>query len=124
MNNKEQAPLVMAQEYWMNTHLSVARFSGCVRVFGHEYYVVDKNGRDLYECTKIANMEGRTKAIEAGEPADLCRKDFMKTYRKLGRDKVLELLKDGKSKKEIDEYAKSVVAEKTKVPKAEQMNLF
>lgn len=107
MNNKnDTAPLVMTEGYWRNSQLSVARHYGRVSVFGHEYWIVDKHGRDLFECTHIANKEGRSMAIMPGEPADLCRRDFMKTYRKLGRDRVIELLKQGKTKKEIEQVAK------------------
>lgn len=106
-NDNDNAPLVMTEEYWRNTQLSIARHYGRVQVYGHEYWIVDKMGRDLFECTAIADREGREKAIEPGEPADLCRRDFMKTYRRLGRDRVLELLKQGKTKGEIEQIAKT-----------------
>ena len=127
MKRKQQdnSPLVITQEVWMNGYLSVARHYGRVNVYGHDYWIVDKFGRDVYECTHLANKYGWDKAIPAGEPADLCRRDFMKTYRKLGRDKVIELLKQGKSKEEIDEYAKSINEEKEeKEVKTAQLDLF
>ena len=102
----DTAPLVITEEYWRNSQLSIARHYGGVKVYGYEYCIVDKQGRDLFECTRLANKEGRSMAIMPGEPADLCRKDFMKTYRKLGRDRIIELLKQGKSKKEIEQIAK------------------
>lgn len=120
---QDNSPLVITQEVWMNGYLSIARHYGRVSVYGHEYWIVDKCGRDVCECTHLANKYGCDKAIPAGEPADLCRRDFMKTYRKLGRDKVIELLKQGKSKEEIDEYAKSIKEEK-KVVNNKQMELF
>ena len=103
---KDDAPLVMAKEYWMNTQLSLAKYYGRVKAFGYEYWIVDKTGRDLFECSAIADRDGREKAIEPGEPADLCRRDFMKTYRLLWRDKVLELLRQGKTKAEIEQIVK------------------
>ena len=82
----------MTEEFWANSQLSVARYYGRIQVFGHEYWIVDKKGRDLFECSAIADKEGREKAIEPGEPCDLIREDFIKVYKDLGRDKFLELL--------------------------------
>jgi len=43
----------------------------------------------------VTNVEFicREMAIEPGEPADLCRRDFVPLYRKLGRGRFLEILK-------------------------------
>ena len=87
-------PICMAEEYWANTQLSIARHYGRIRFNNHEYYIVDKLGRDLWECSVAADRAGSDKAIPAGEPADLVRKDFIPYYRKLGRDKFLEVLKE------------------------------
>lgn len=87
--------LLMAEEYWKNTHLSVVRYYGCVKFDGADYIIVDKHGRDVWECSAIANREGRSKAIEPGEPADLIWRNLQPHYRTLGRDRILELLKDG-----------------------------
>lgn len=87
--------LLMAEEYWANTHLSVVRYYGCVKFDGADYIIVDKLGRDVWECSAIANREGRSKAIEPGEPADLIWRNLQPHYRTLGRDRILELLKDG-----------------------------
>lgn len=67
----------------MNSHLSLARFSGGCVIDGKHYL-----------------LNYKTK--------DLIRSDFVKTYQKIERDKIIEMLKDGKSKKEIEEYAKSI----------------
>lgn len=65
------APLLMTEEFWANSHLSVARYFGGITFEGRQYIIVDKLGRDLFECSAIADKEGREKAIEPGEPADL-----------------------------------------------------
>lgn len=75
--------LVMTEEFWMNSMFSIARFYGGIRVQDKEY---------------ILNYQTH----------DLIRKDFLKTYQKVGRDKVIAMLKEGKSKEEIEEYAKSI----------------
>ena len=66
---KTNYPLLMTEEFWANSQLSVARYYGGVTFEGREYIIVDKLGRDLWECSAIAAREGRRNAIEPGEPA-------------------------------------------------------
>lgn len=80
--------ILMTEEFWRNSQLSVAKYFGGCRYNGHEYIIVDKFGRDLFECSRIAAKEGREKAIEPGEPADLIRKDFKGLYKKNGPREV------------------------------------
>lgn len=86
--------IVMTESYWANTHFSIARYSGRIAIDGHEYVIVDKRGVDIFECSLEAARDGREKAIEPGEPADLCRIDFVPTYNKLGREQFLRFLKE------------------------------
>lgn len=86
------APICMAEEFWTASPLSVARHYGQIRFNGHRYIVVDKKGRDLWEASMAKDREGSDKAIPPGEPADLLRDDFQQYYKKLGRDKFLEIL--------------------------------
>lgn len=97
-------PLLMTEEYWANTYFSVARYTGGITYNGHNYIIVDKQGRDLYECTRIAEKEGRTKAIEAGEPCDLIWDKLQPAYRRLGRETIIRLLNEGKGYEEIKNY--------------------
>lgn len=92
--SNEQLPLVMAESYWANTPFSIVRYSGRISVGGHEYVIVDKRGHDIFECSFEAQNAGREKAIEPGEPADLCRTDFVPIYRKLGREKFLQFIRE------------------------------
>lgn len=96
-------PLLMTEEYWANTQFSVARYYGGITFNGRKYIIVDKLGRDLWECSKIAEKLGKDKAIDAGEPADLILDTLQKAYKKLGRDRIIELIKEGKAEKEIKE---------------------
>lgn len=91
MNN---GPICMVEEYWANTQFSIARHYGRIQAFGHTYIIVNKEGKDIFECSIEADRAGREKAIEPGEPCDLCRTDFVPYYRKLGRDKFLEVLRE------------------------------
>ena len=100
------APLLMTEEFWANSQLSIARYYGEIILDGRKYIIVDKLGRDLFECSAIADKEGREKAIEPGEPADLILSTLRFAYRKLGRDRIIELIKDGKTEDEIKALAK------------------
>ena len=100
------APLLMTEEFWANSQLSIARYYGEITFNGRKYIIVDKHGRDIYECSAIADKEGREKAIELGEPADLMLSTLRFAYRKLGRDRFIELIKDGKTEDEIKALVK------------------
>ena len=86
-------PVLMTEEYWANSQFSVARYYGQISVGGHRFLVVNKEGKDLFELSVIAEREGREKAIEPGEPADLIREEFIPLYKKFGRDAFIEVLK-------------------------------
>ena len=88
------APVCMTEEYWANSQLSITRYYGRVRFCGHEYWIVNKEGKDLFQCAAEAKKSGREYVIMPGEPCDLVRKDFIPFYRKLGREKFLAVLKD------------------------------
>jgi len=83
----------MTEEFWANSQFSVARYYGRCKIDGKEYVIVNKEGKDIFECSAEAEKAGREKAIEPGEPADLVRRDFVPFYRKLGRDTFLSVLK-------------------------------
>ena len=101
-----KAPLLMTEEFWANSQLSIARYYGEITFDGRKYIIVDRNGRDIYECSAIAEREGRDKAIEPGEPADLILSTLRFAYRKLGRERIIALIKEGKTEDEIKALAK------------------
>lgn len=101
--------IVMAEEYWANSMFSIARYYGKISVDGHEYVIVDKRGHDIFECSAESEKAGRAKAIEPGEPADLCRTDFVPIYRELGREQFLKFIQgnpDLKTPKQAKERLK------------------
>ena len=102
-------PLLMEQEYWMNTYYSVARHTGGVKINGEYYIVVDKFGRSLYETS-----------IPAGETADLIYVGLQESYKILGREAVIEALNKGKTLSEI----KAMKKPKKEVKVVKQMSLF
>lgn len=98
--------LLFPEEYWRNSQLSTVRHFGSCRIGEQEFVIVDKLGRDIFECSAIAEREGRDKAIEAGEPADLIDVRLQQAYRRLGRDRIIGLLKVGKTLRDINRIAK------------------
>lgn len=86
------APICMAEEFWANSQLSIARHYGQIKIGEHVYVIVNREGKDIFQCSAEADRAGREMAIEPGEPADLVRRDFVKHYRRLGRDRFLEVL--------------------------------
>lgn len=89
-NEGDVMPLLMTQEFWMNTHFSIAKQTGGVKINGKDYIVVDKFGRSLYEAS-----------IPAGETADLIYVGLRKSYQKLGREAIIAALNKGKTLSEI-----------------------
>ena len=76
---KEFKAILLTKESWMNSHLSVAKYSGGVQVIGEggktrTLFIVNKEGKDLTQA-----------GIPEGEPADLVDKEFIPLYKKLGR---------------------------------------
>ena len=90
--NHEQLPLAMSESFWANSHLSIARYTGRIHLGKYDYVICNKDGKDIFECSRDAEKAGREKAIEPGEPADLCRVEFVPIYRKLGREQFLRFL--------------------------------
>lgn len=91
--------VIIMEQYWANSYFSIARYYGGVKIDGHEYKIVNKEGVTLEELSNPSSKHyvKSGKAIPPGEPADLVRKDWIPVYRKLGRDRTLELVRDGVS---------------------------
>ena len=97
--------ILMTEEFWANSILATVRCTSQIRVQGKLYILVDKFGRDMFECSSIAEKEGRQYAVEPGEPLDLIDARFQKTYRKVGRDLFIAALNAGcQSPKEIEAW--------------------
>jgi len=95
--------ILMEEEYWANSPFSIARYYGEIKIGGVEYIIVNKEGKDLFECSAEAEKAGREKAIEPGEPCDLIDKRYQPIYRKVGRDKFIEWVKEGLELKQMKE---------------------
>lgn len=92
------AAILMAEEYWMNTQLSIAKHYGEVKMkIGGEtinYIIVNKEGKDIFECSLEAQKAGREKAIEPGEPVDLVDRRYVPAYRMMGRDAFIQMIQE------------------------------
>lgn len=83
---KEFKTILLTKESWMNSQLSVAKYSGGVQVTGEggkkrTLLIVNKEGKDLYQV-----------GIPSGESADLVDKEFIPLYKKLGRDLFISIV--------------------------------
>ena len=99
--------------------MSIARYYGGVTFNSHEYQIVNKHGITIFELSNPSSKhyvgEGNRKAIEPGEPADLVRKDFITYYRRLGRERFLDVLKE--HQQASDTELKKIFRELTKKKK-------
>ena len=83
---KELKAILFAKESWMNSQLSIAKYSGGVQVVGEggkkrTFFIVNKEGKDLTQS-----------GIPEGEPADLVDKEFIPLYKKLGRTSFIGIV--------------------------------
>lgn len=89
--------ILMTEEYWKSTQLSTVRHFGQCKIGGHIYTIVNEQGKDIFQLSAEAEKAGREHAIEPGDPADLVRMDFVPFYRKLGRERFLNVLRDNRT---------------------------
>lgn len=87
-------PIIITEEVWANSQFSIARYYGRIKIDGMYYILVNKEGKDVFQLSAESYKAGREKAIEEGEPCDLCRNDFIPLYRILKRDRFIEILKE------------------------------
>lgn len=111
--------ILLTEAARMNSHLSVARYSGGISITGEggvqrTLLIVNKEGKDLTQV-----------GIPPGEPADLVDTEFIPLYKKLGRDKFIEVVSAHPtlSRKELKIILKkeaAIKAEQDKKRKAEE----
>lgn len=85
--------VLIPEEVWMNSQLSIARHYGRITLNGNTYVICNKNGVTIFELSDPDSKYyvGDNKAIEPGEPADLVLESWVPVYKKVGRDKLIEL---------------------------------
>lgn len=101
--------IIMTEEYWANSQFSVARYYGEIQINGKIYKIVNKQGATIFELSNPNSPyyvgDGDKKAIEPGEPADLVMEEWIPIYKKLGRDRFIEIVKKNVSFKESKKLA-------------------
>lgn len=89
--------ICMEADTWLNSEFSTIRHYGGAVINGHQYCIINKEGITVQELCDTESPhyigDGEDMAIKEGEPADLIREDFIPYYKKLGRDKFIEVLK-------------------------------
>lgn len=92
------AAILMEEGYWRNSQFSIAKYYGEINVkIGGEtinYVIVNKEGKDIFECSEEAQKAGREKAIEPGEPVDLIDRRYIPAYRIMGRDAFIKMIQE------------------------------
>ena len=113
---KEFKTILLTKESWMNSQLSVAKYSGGVQVIGEggkkrTLLIVNKEGKDLFQV-----------GIPPGDPADLVDKEFIPFYKKLGRDLFIAIIGANPlvSRKELKEILTQAADIKKKGEEAEK----
>lgn len=90
------AVILMEEGFWRNSRFSIARSYGVINVkIGNEnieYIIVNKEGKDIFECSEEARKAGRKKAIEPGEPVDLIDRRYIPAYRMMGREAFIQMI--------------------------------
>lgn len=103
------APIAISRQYWENSQLSLVRHTGQIRFHGKAYTIVNKYGLTAFQTT-----------IHDNEPADLVRNDFIPYYRKLGRDKFVEVL--NRHRTTVDTELHQIFKDLTKPAKQQQQD--
>lgn len=113
---KEFKAILLTKESWMNSQLSVAKYSGGVQVTGEggktrTFLIVNKEGKDLTQA-----------GISEGEPADLVDKKFIPLYKKLGRTLFIGIVQANPlvSRKELKKILTQAADVKKKGEEAEK----
>lgn len=113
---KEFKVILLTKESWMNSQLSVAKYSRGVQVTGEggkkrTLLIVNKEGKDLYQV-----------GIPPGDPADLVDKEFIPFYKKLGRDLFISIVNANPlaSRRELKEILTQAADIKKKGEEAEK----
>lgn len=104
------APIIITEDYWRNSHLSIVRYYGQIKAFGAHYEILNKDGISVLELSNphSEHFVSGGMAIPEGEPCDLVRKDWIPVYRKLGRERTLDAVRMGLSSQgAIEHYGKA-----------------
>ncbi|MBQ7349263.1 MAG: hypothetical protein IJW56_00020 [Bacteroides sp.] len=93
------AVILMTEEYWKNSQFSVAQYYGGMVFNGSHYSIVNKEGIPVVELSDPGSphyVKGNM-VIQPGEPCDLILDEWIPVYKRLGRERTIELIKNNTS---------------------------
>ena len=96
-NEEVVSPILMTEEYWKESQLSIASHFGLIRFNGHNYIIVNKEGIDVLTLSCMPEYKDKKNVIEPGEPCDLLLESFQPIYKELGREAFIRMLKDNRN---------------------------
>ena len=96
-NEEVVSPILMTEDYWKESQLSIASHFGLIRFNGHNYIIVNKEGIDVLTLSCMPEYKDKKKVIEPGEPCDLLLASFQPIYKELGREAFIRMLKDNRN---------------------------
>lgn len=100
--------ILMTENQWANSQFSIARYYGGIRINGKSYMICNKHGITLVELSNPTSKHyvgAGNMAISPGEPADLVLAEWIPIYKKLGRDRFIEIIETGVSLEEAKRIA-------------------
>ena len=62
MDNRDFKTICMTEDYWATSPFSLARHFGRIKVGGHVYVIVNKEGKDIFQLSFEAEKAGREMA--------------------------------------------------------------
>lgn len=89
-------PILLTEEFWRESQLSIASRYGRIGLNGHDYIIVNKEGIDVFTLSCMPEYKDKEKVIEPGEPCDLILKSFQPIYKELGREAFIRMLIDNR----------------------------
>ena len=104
---KSEGPILMTEEFWANSHFSIARHYGQLQINGKHYIIVNKQGITIFELSNPNSKHyvgDDQMAIPPGEPCDLVLMEWVPVYKALGREKIIELIKRNVSIEDAKNY--------------------
>ena len=90
--------ILMTEKQWANSQFSIARYYGGIRINGKNYMICNKHGITLVELSNPTSKHyvgDSNMAIQPGEPADLVLAEWIPIYKKLKRNRFIEIIETG-----------------------------
>ena len=67
-------PILMTENYWANSQLSIVRYTGRMKMNGVTYIICNKEGKDIFECSLEAEKAFELAGIEVKKKSKKARR--------------------------------------------------